>query len=146
MFGFVQYDLSESSSSDNLVFMTNQGGSTGCSGEWTICGGSSQSYADASVSLDARCFFFQRPCVFTPPSHLLGITKLMPKARTERIQSKISGTFSFSLRPDEAPSCSTEHTRFIYIPSGCNSAKMQHGMEDPYFCPSRYLPSTRPGS
>eukprot|EP00752_Nemacystus_decipiens_P009999 g8915.t1 len=35
-------------SSDNLVFMTNQGGSTGCSGEWTICGGSSQSYADAS--------------------------------------------------------------------------------------------------
>lgn len=31
--------------------MTNQGGSTGCSGEWTICGGSSQSYADASVSV-----------------------------------------------------------------------------------------------
>ncbi|CAM9227153.1 unnamed protein product, partial [Ectocarpus sp. 12 AP-2014] len=36
--------------SDNLVFMTNQGGYTECSGEWTICGGSSQSYADETGS------------------------------------------------------------------------------------------------
>ncbi|CAM9119621.1 unnamed protein product, partial [Ectocarpus fasciculatus] len=36
--------------SDNLVFMTNQGGYTDCSGEWTICGGSSQSYADETGS------------------------------------------------------------------------------------------------
>ncbi|CAM9096280.1 unnamed protein product, partial [Hapterophycus canaliculatus] len=34
--------------SDNLVFMTNQGGSPGCSGDWSICGGNSQSYADAT--------------------------------------------------------------------------------------------------
>lgn len=38
------------SSSDNLVFMTNKGGEPGCAGEWTICGGSSQTYADETVS------------------------------------------------------------------------------------------------
>lgn len=30
--------------------MNNLGGSTECSGEWTICGGNSQSYSDQSVS------------------------------------------------------------------------------------------------
>lgn len=30
--------------------MNNLGGSTDCSGEWTICGGNSQSYSDQSVS------------------------------------------------------------------------------------------------
>ncbi|CAM9758145.1 unnamed protein product [Pylaiella littoralis] len=37
-------------SSDNLVFMTNKGGEPGCAGEWTICGGSSQTYADETGS------------------------------------------------------------------------------------------------
>lgn len=36
--------------SSNLVFMNNLGGSTGCSGVWTICGGNGQSYSDQSVS------------------------------------------------------------------------------------------------
>lgn len=34
-----------------MVFMKNLGGVKGCSGEWSICGGNSQSYADASVSV-----------------------------------------------------------------------------------------------
>lgn len=58
--------LSESSSSDNLVFMTNQGGSTGCSGEWTICGGNSQSYADETVRVGVRFFFFTTTACCTP--------------------------------------------------------------------------------
>lgn len=54
--------------------MTNQGGSTGCSGEWTICGGSSQSYADASVSGCPTVVFFQRPyCNVMPVSTFVGL-------------------------------------------------------------------------
>lgn len=41
------------SASDNLVFMNNIGGEPGCTGVWTICGGNSQTYSDASVSQDA---------------------------------------------------------------------------------------------
>lgn len=38
--------------SNNVVFMKNMGGSTGCSGVWTICGGSSQTFSDEDVSSD----------------------------------------------------------------------------------------------
>lgn len=52
------------SSSDNLVFMNNLGGTQGCSGAFTFCGGFSQSYSDASVSIWnlflTRCFSFRR--------------------------------------------------------------------------------------
>ena len=37
------------SEGENIVFMKNLGGVNGCAGEWSICGGNSQSYADASV-------------------------------------------------------------------------------------------------
>ncbi|CAM9809445.1 unnamed protein product, partial [Ascophyllum nodosum] len=36
------------SEGENIVFMKNLGGVNGCAGEWSICGGNSQSYADAS--------------------------------------------------------------------------------------------------
>lgn len=38
-----------SSTRDNMTFLTNRGGVSGCSGVWSICGGNSQSFADASV-------------------------------------------------------------------------------------------------
>lgn len=61
VFCSVMCDFS-SSTSENLVFMTNQGGNTGCSGEWTICGGSSQSYADETVSTGLIIYAHQRWC------------------------------------------------------------------------------------
>ncbi|CAM9986296.1 unnamed protein product, partial [Ectocarpus sp. 13 AM-2016] len=33
---------------DNISFMNNRGGLSDCSGEWSICGGNSQSFADAT--------------------------------------------------------------------------------------------------
>ncbi|CAM9623568.1 unnamed protein product, partial [Scytosiphon promiscuus] len=33
---------------DNIAFMNNRGGVGGCSGEWSICGGNSQSFSDAT--------------------------------------------------------------------------------------------------
>lgn len=33
----------------NIAFMNNRGGVGGCAGEWSICGGNSQSFSDATV-------------------------------------------------------------------------------------------------
>ena len=38
-----------SEAGENISFMKNLGGLAGCAGEWTICGGNSQTYADATV-------------------------------------------------------------------------------------------------
>lgn len=38
-----------SEAGENIAFMNNKGGIDGCAGEWSICGGNGQSFADATV-------------------------------------------------------------------------------------------------
>lgn len=42
--------------------MKNMGGADGCAGEWSICGGNSQSFADATVGLGYLHHTFPHKC------------------------------------------------------------------------------------
>lgn len=57
--------------------MTNLGGNTGCAGDWTICGGNSQSYADETVGT-ALCSAIVFVWQFYGPTHRLLLYRFEP--------------------------------------------------------------------